>query len=113
MSKPNLYHKTSAQDPQLGEALSAVLAKQLSLTLNDTKITKAEVWGVLSYAAVNRPSLDAAASELAGAPSGDRRGQVVIAGVPPHAVFYRQPNTVLRLPLPPRPPPGQNTHRLA
>src|SRR5258708_12557066 len=112
MSKPNLYHKTSAQDPQLGEALSAVLAKQLSLTLNDTKITKAEVWGVLSYAAVNRTSLDAAASELADAPSGNRLREVGMAGLPPHAVFHRPPTTLLPLPPPPPTPPPTNSPTL-
>jgi hypothetical protein len=50
MPKPNQYTKTNGLDPQLTEALTAVLSKHISLTLKQTKITPCDVWAVLSYA---------------------------------------------------------------
>jgi putative transposase len=113
MPKPSPYSKTNAPDPQLVAALSAVLSKHLALTLKNTKITKAEVWAVLSYAAVQRTSLEAAASELATAPSGNRLREVVMAGLPSLPVLQRQLNTVLRAQLPARVTRGKRAYELA
>ncbi len=113
MPKPNHYTKTNAADPQLVSALSALLSKHLSLTLKQTKITKAEVWAVLSYSAANRMSLNAATSELAAAPSGNRLREVVMAGLPSLPVLQRQLNTVLRAQLPPSVLGGKRAYELA
>lgn len=113
MPKPSHYSKTNTKDPQLVAALSAVLSKHLSLTLKNTKITKAEVWAVLTYTAANQTSLEAATRELAAAPSGNRLREVLMAGLPALPVLQRQLNTVLRAQLPSRVTRGKRAYELA
>lgn len=113
MPKPSQYTKTNRPDPQLTAALTAILSKHVSLTLQQTKISQTDVWAVLSYAAAHRTSLDAATSELAAAPSGNRLREVLMAGLPTLPVLQGQLNRILRSQLPARVMRGKTKYTLA
>lgn len=113
MPKPSQYNSATAHDSQLAAALTTILSKYVSLTLKQTRITPAEVWAVLSYAAVQQSSLHAATHELPHTPSGNRLREVLMAGLPPRARLQGQLNRILRQQLPARAMRGKTAYELA
>jgi Transposase DDE domain len=113
MPKPSQYTNATWNDPQLTAALTTLLSKHLSLTVTQTRLTATDIWAVLSYAAVQRTSLDAAARELPNAPSGNRLREVVMAGLPALPVLQGQLNRILRRQLPRRVTRGKTAYELA
>ena len=100
MSKPTEKLNRSIGCKQVFDALMTILMPRLPLALQHTRITAAEVWAVLAYAAVHQTSAEAACGTLAAAPSGNRLREVLMAALPERAVLQRQLNTVLRAQLP-------------
>lgn len=113
MPKPSQYSNATLNDPQLVAGLTTLLSKHVSLTLKQTHLTPADIWAVLSYAAVNRTSLDAATQELPNAPSGNRLREVVMAGLPSLTVLQGQLNRILRRQLPRRVTGGKHAYEIA
>jgi hypothetical protein len=113
MPKPSQYSSATTHDSQLAAALTLMLSKYVSLTLKQTHILPTEVWAILSYAAVQQTSLHAATQALPHTPSGNRRREVVMAGLPPRSRLQGQLNRILRQQLPARVRRGKTAYELA
>jgi len=113
MSKPTEKLNRSIGCKQVLDALMTILMPRLPLALQHTRITAAEVWAVLAYAAVHQTSAEAACGTLAAAPSGNRLREVLMAALPERAVLQRQLNTVLRAQLPKHLLKGKRSYCLA
>ena len=100
MSRPTYYPKPSLDSVQLMTILRQCVAPYVPLALQQTRITADDLWYVLAYASVQRSSIEAACTELADAPSGNRVREVLAAALPTASVLQRTLNTVLRRQLP-------------
>jgi putative transposase len=100
MSKPTEKLNRSIGSKQVLDALMTILLPRLPLKLQATRITAADLWAVLAYAAVHQTSVEAACATLADAPSGNRLREVLLAALPERTVLQRQLNTILRAQLP-------------
>lgn len=100
MLRPKWDRKTTIDSMQVLNAFCQVMERYVPLELAGTRITPTELWQVLGYASGHASSLEAAATELAGAPSGNRTREVLRAALPERSVLQRQFNTALRAQLP-------------
>ncbi len=101
MSKPTFKPNREVAPMQLVNALTAVMQRCVPLEFTTTRITPQEAWHVLSYASVNRQTLESACAALPEAPSGNRLREVVMPALPPLAKLQGQLNRVLRQQLHP------------
>ena len=101
MSKPTFKPNREVAPMQLVNALTAVMQRCVPLEFTNTRITPHEAWHVLSYASVNRQTLESACAALPEAPSGNRLREVVMPALPPLAKLQGQLNRVLRQQLHP------------
>jgi putative transposase len=113
MTKPTLKPNRTVGSEQVLEALLRLLVPRLPLDLKNTRITAADLWHVLAYAAVHQTSPEAACQVLADAPSGNRLREVLKAALPDRAVLQRQLNTLLRAQLPKSVLKGKRSYCLA
>jgi putative transposase len=86
---------------QLVNALTAVMQRYVPLEFTNTRITPQEAWQVLSYASVNRQTLESACAALPQAPSGNRLREVLMPALPSLPVLQGRLNRVLRQQLHP------------
>ena len=100
MPKPTFKPNRVVRAPQVLEAFTATLRPRLPLDLQNTRITADDIWYVLGYASVHRLALEAACTELAEAPSGNRFREVLAAALPERQVLQRELNTTLHWQLP-------------
>ena len=100
MAKPTIKPNRTIGYEQVLDALMSILAPRLPLDLKNTRVTAADLWHVLAYAAVHQASPEAACQALADAPSGNRLREVLKAALPTQTVLQRQLNTILRVQLP-------------
>lgn len=96
MSKPTFKPNREVAPVQLVNALTTVMHRCLPLEFTNTRITPAEAWHVLSYASVNRQTLESACAVLPGAPSGNRLREVLLPALPSLVQLQGQLNRVLR-----------------
>jgi len=86
--------------PQVMDALMQTIRPYLSFELQNTRIDLETVLAVLTYASVNRLTLEASCARLEQAPSGNRLREVLLPALPSLSVLQRRLNTILRRQLP-------------
>lgn len=100
MARPRNDPNPSAGSTQVLMAFRHCLETHLPLALQHTRLTPSELWAVLGYASVHGSSIEAACTELAEAPSGNRVREVLQGALPEPAVLQRWLNSALRAQLP-------------
>lgn len=85
---------------QVLEAFLATVRPWLPLDVQHTLITEDDLPYALGYASVHRISIEAACTELAAAPSGNRFREVLAAALPEWPRLQRGSNMILRRQLP-------------
>lgn len=96
MLKTMFKPKREVAPLQLVQALTTVMQRWLPLELKNTRITPEEVWQVLSYASMNRQTLESACGALPQAASGNRLREVLLPALPSLVQLQGQLNRVLR-----------------
>ena len=86
--------------PAVLDAFVEVVQRRLPLEFEGTRITPEAALQVLGYASVNRMTIEASCTQLAGAPSGNRLREVLMAAMPERSELQRHLNTILRSQLP-------------
>jgi hypothetical protein len=85
MPKPNrIIHA-----PQVLSALIETVKPYLPLELKGTRIAPESVLQVLAYASVQRTTVEASCTQLAGAPSGNRLREVLLPALPARPVLQQ------------------------
>lgn len=100
MSRLGVQSNRNIRSEQVLNAFTQILRRYLPLDLQGTRITREDILAVLSYASLQRTSIETACQELATAPSGNRVREVLSVALPPRPVLQRQLNRVLRAQLP-------------
>jgi IS4 transposase len=95
MPKPMFKPNREIAPMQLAQALTAVMQRYLPLEFEQTRISPAEAWQILAYAAVTRQTVEAACAALPEAPSGNRLREVLWPALPSLAQLQGQLNRVL------------------
>jgi putative transposase len=101
MTQPTFKRNREVAPEQLVSALTDVLQKYLPLTLQHTRITPAEAYQVLAYAAVRGTTLESACAALPQAASGNRLREVLRPALPEQSVLQSRLNRLLRAHLHP------------
>jgi len=96
MLKTMFKAKREVAPLQLVQALTTVMQRCLPLELKNTRITPEAVWQVLSYASVNRQTIESACGALPQAASGNRLREVLLPSLPKTAQLQSRLNRVLR-----------------
>ncbi len=113
MHRPNEHPTRTLPSEQVVRAFCQTVMPYVPLPLSKTRVGETAVWQVLAYASVHGGSIEASCSELAGAPSGNRLREVLLAALPPPAVLQRRLNAALRAQLPKMLRKGQRSYTLA
>ncbi len=101
MTQPTFKGNREVAPEQLVQGLTHILQKHLPLDLQKTRITPAEAYQVLAYAAVQGTTVESACAALPQAASGNRVREVLLPALPEPRVLQSQLNRLLRAQLHP------------